>query len=231
MARGAEAPVYGDSRWFSQSADAPKFSPSSGQSGIYAHAANAAAPGPSLNRHGAGASFYSDRVGVLLVKSRKEKKLLGNLSFVCRTFEGRFSDSPYVLDMDANLYIGPADQLSRDEHAGIEVIYHFLRQTGMINHSMKELLHDRVRLLEAFCAFDQARVESQADEFQIFIFGTYDGEPLADIGDDDLPAGPCGKSINAIKRHFYAACRILDKEFDNRKLEQAHKSAEAKFKS
>lgn len=165
------------------------------------------------------------------MKSRQEKKLLGNLSFVGRTFEGRFNDSPYVLDMDANLYIGPADQLSRDEHAGIEVVYQFLRQTGKIKHSMKELLHDRVRLLEAFSAFDQARVDSQADEFQIFIFGTYDAEPLAGIGDDDMPAGPCGKSINAIKRHFYAACRILDKQFDQRELDQAHKSAEAKFKN
>ncbi|HSS63002.1 MAG TPA: hypothetical protein VLS27_01095 [Gammaproteobacteria bacterium] len=165
------------------------------------------------------------------MKSRQNKKLLGNLAFVGRTFEGRFKETPYVLDMDANLYIGPADHLSRDEHAGIEVIYQFLRQTGKIEHSIKELLHHRVRLLEAFSAFDQARIERQADQFQIFIFGTYDGESLAGSGDDDMPAGPCGKSINSIKRHFYAACRILDKDFDQRKLGQAHKSAEAKFMS
>jgi len=165
------------------------------------------------------------------VKSRQVKKLLGNLSFVGRTFEGRFKETPYVLDMDANLYIGPADHLSRDEHAGIEVIYQFLRQTGKIEHSIKELLRDRVCLLEAFSAFDQARVESREDEFQIFIFGTYDGEPLSGAGDDEVPAGPCGKSINAIKRHFYAACRVLDKEFDQRRLEKAHECAEVKFKN
>ncbi len=170
-------------------------------------------------------------MGIPSLKSRQFKKLLGNLSFVDRTFEGRFNETPYVLDMDANLYIGPADHLSRDEHAGIEVVYQFLRQTGKIKHTMKELLHHRVRLLEAFSAFDQAREESQEDEFQIFIFGTYDGEPLTGSGDDDMPAGPCGKSINAIKRHFYAACRILDKEFDNRKLDKAHKAAEANFKT
>ncbi len=163
------------------------------------------------------------------MKSTKYKKLLGNLSFVGRTFEGRFKDTPYVLDMDANLYIGPADHLSRDEHAAIEVIFQFLRQTGKIKHSLKELLYHRTRLLDAFTAFDQARVESQADEFQIFIFGTYDGEPLA-VSDDDMPAGPCGKSVNAIKRHFYASCRILDKDFDKRTLEASHKAAEAKFK-
>ena len=163
------------------------------------------------------------------MNTRQVKKLLGNLSFVGRTFEGRFEDTPYVLDMDANLYIGPADQFSRDEHAGIEVVYQFLRQTGQIKKSIRELLRDRTFLLEAFSAFDQARIESQADEFQIFIFGTYDGEPLSGIGDDDVPAGPCGKSVNAIKRHFYAACRVLDKEFDDRRLNDAHKTAEARF--
>jgi hypothetical protein len=131
--------------------------------------------------------------------------------------------------MDANLYVGPADHLSRDEHAGIEVIYQYLRQTGKIRYSVRELLRDRTCLLEAFSAFDQARVESQADEFQIFIFGTYDGEPLSGVGDDDVPAGPCGKSINAIKRHFYAACRVLDKDFAQRRLDQTHKAAEARF--
>lgn len=164
------------------------------------------------------------------MKSSKSKKLLGNLSFVGRTFEGRFNETPYVLDMDANLYIGPADQLSRDQHAAIEIIYQFLRQTGKIEHSIRELLHDRVKMLDAFRVFDDARIESQADEFQIFLFGTYDGEALAGAGDDDLPAGPCGKSVNDIKRHFYAACRILDKDFDKHKLKNAHRDAEAKFK-
>ncbi len=166
-----------------------------------------------------------------MVKSRQVKKLLGNLSFVARTFEGQFKETPYVLDMDANLYIGPADHVSRDEHAAIEVIYQFLRQTGKIKHSIKELLHHRIHLLEAFSAFDQARVDNQPDEFQIFIFGTYDGEPLAGPGDDELPAGPCGKSINAIKRRFYAACKNYDTEFDKRALDDAHRTAEAKFET
>lgn len=109
-----------------------------------------------------------------------------------RTFEGQFKNTPDILDMDANLYIDPADHLSRDEHAGIEVIYQLSRQTGKFENSVRELLRNRTSLLEAFSAFDQARVESQADEFQIFIFGTYDGEPLSGTGDDDVPAGPCG---------------------------------------
>lgn len=162
------------------------------------------------------------------MKSKADKKLLGGLSFVSRTFEGRFKETPYVLDMDANLYIGPADSLSRDEHAAIEVVYQFLRQTGKIQHPLRRLLANRSRLLEAFTAFDQARVESQADEFQIFIFGTYDGEPLS-AEEDELPAGPCGKSVNDLKRHFYALCRRLDREFDQRELGREHWEAEARF--
>jgi hypothetical protein len=107
----------------------------------------------------------------------------------------------------------------------------FLRQTGKVEHSFGGLLRDRISLLEAFSAFDQARGESRADEFQIFILGTYDGEPRSGTGDDDLPAGPCGKSVHTIKRHFYAACRILDKEFGKRNLDNAPKAAEAKIKS
>ena len=83
------------------------------------------------------------------------KKLLGGLSFVSRTFEGQFRENPYVLDMDANLYVGPADHLSRDEHSGIEVIYHFLSQTGRVGLTLKELLRDRLALLDAFDALDQ----------------------------------------------------------------------------
>ena len=110
--------------------------------------------------------------------SVEDKKLLGSLSFVSRTFEGRFGENPYVLDMDANLYIGPADHMSRDEHSGIEVIYQFLKQTEKIEHPLRDLLRNRLYLLDAFSVFDQARAEGESDEFQSFIFGTYDGEPL-----------------------------------------------------
>jgi hypothetical protein len=161
--------------------------------------------------------------------SAEDKKLLGNLSFVSRTFEGRFEENPYVLDMDANLYIGPADHMSRDEHSGIEVIYQFLKQTGKIEHTLRDLLCNRSYLLDAFSAFDHVRTEGESDEFQIFIFGTYDGEPLKGEGADELPAGPCGKSVNKLKRRFYDLCRKLDSEFDSRELGEVQKSAEVRF--
>jgi hypothetical protein len=109
-------------------------------------------------------------------------KLLGSLPFVSRTFEGHFKDSPYVLDMDANLYIGPADQYSRDQHAAVEVVYHFLAQTGRLTNPFAELLRDRRLLLAAFAAFDEARAEgadAESEEFRIRIHATYDGQPLA----------------------------------------------------
>ena len=161
--------------------------------------------------------------------SSEDEKLLGSLSFVSRTFEGRFGENPYTLDMDANLYIGPADHMSRDEHAGIEVIYQFLKQTGKIEYTLRDLLRNRSYLLDAFSVFDQARTEGEADEFQIFIFGTYDGEPLRGGDDDELPAGPCGQSVNKLKRRFYDLCRKLDSEFDSRELGEVQKSAELRF--
>jgi len=163
------------------------------------------------------------------VKTSQDKKLLGRLPFVSRTFEGHFEETPFVLDMDANLYIGPADHLSRDEHSGIEVIYQFLKETGKTQHTLRELLRDRLLLLDAFLAFDQARTEGVADEFQVFIFGTYDGEPIETHLDDELPAGPCGKSVNELKRRFYALCRKVDPQFDQRILGEAQKSAESEF--
>jgi len=156
-------------------------------------------------------------------------KLLGSLPFVSRTFEGYFKDSPYVLDMDANLYIGPADQISRDHHAAVEVVFHFLAQTGRVKGPVRELLHDRRLLLEAFAAFDEARIEdagADAEEFRIRIHGTYDGEPLGVVGDDDLPAGPCGQAVNQVKLRFYRLCRRLDREFKTRELTDLHKRAE-----
>jgi len=158
-----------------------------------------------------------------------EEKLLGGLSFVSRTFEGRFEDSPYVLDMDANLYIGPADRYSRDEHAVVEVIYHFLHQTGRINGSVRDLLCDRGVLLDAFVAFDEARTENEAEEFRIVLYNTYDGMPLPPTGDDELPAGPCGQSVNEIKRRFYARTRKLDPKFDERELSATQRAEEARF--
>jgi len=158
-----------------------------------------------------------------------EEKLLGGLSFVSRTFEGRFEDSPYVLDMDANLYIGPADRYSRDEHAVIEVIYHFLHQTERVSGSVRDLLRDRGALLDAFAAFDEARTENEAEEFRIVLYNTYDGSPLPPQGDDDLPAGPCGQSVNEIKRRFYERSRKLDPAFDERVLSEAQSTQEARF--
>ena len=155
--------------------------------------------------------------------------MLGGLSFVSRTFEGRFEDSPYVLDMDANLYIGPADSSSRDEHAVIEVIYHFLHQTGRVSGSVRELLSDRGALLDAYTAFDEARTESEVEEFRIVLYNTYDGTPLPAQGDDELPAGPCGQSVNEVKRRFYARSKKLDPTFEERELSEAQGAQEARF--
>jgi hypothetical protein len=131
--------------------------------------------------------------------------------------------------MDANLYIGPADHISRDEHSGIEVIYHFLAQTGRITLPLKELLRNRLSLLDAFNALDEARSESGSAEFRVFIFGTYDGELLLPVADDDLPAGPCGKSVNELKLRFYKLCKRLDKEFAARPLDSIHRTIEHRF--
>nr|MDJ0892733.1 hypothetical protein [Gammaproteobacteria bacterium] len=86
-------------------------------------------------------------------------KLLGTLPFVSRTFEGGFKENPFVLDLDGNLYIGPADHVTRDEHATIEVVYHFLAEREKISGSVRELLRSRQLLLDAFAAFDEARSE------------------------------------------------------------------------
>lgn len=165
------------------------------------------------------------------METNANRKLLGGLSFVSRTFEGRFKENPYVLDMDANLYIGPADQLSRDEHSGIEVIYHFLSQTGRISASLKELMRNRLSLLDAYSALDDARMESDTEEFRVFIFGTYDGELLLSVHDDDLPAGPCGMSINQLKLRFYELCKRMDSEFGERELDERYQEIEARFSS
>lgn len=155
-------------------------------------------------------------------------KLLGDLAFVSRTFEGYFKDTPYVLDMDANLYLGPADHQSRDMHAAVEVVLQFLRQTGRIDDSVADLLTDRCKLLNAFICFDEARTDNEENEFRIIIHGTYDGEPLID-GTDDLPAGPCGRAVNQVKLRFYRLCQRLDKQFSERKLDKRQQQAEQRL--
>lgn len=167
--------------------------------------------------------------GESATQMRDHRKLLGGLPFVSRTFEGTFKEIPYVLDMDANLYIGPADHISRDEHSAIEVIYHFLHQTGKVKLPLRELLRNRLQLLEAYAAFDDARMESDAEEFRIFLFGTYDGEPLVAVDDDELPAGPCGRTVNEIKRRFYELCTRLDASFASRELSEAQQRVERRF--
>jgi len=158
-----------------------------------------------------------------------DSKLLGSLSFVSRTFEGGFKENPFVLDMDANLYVGPADQVSRDGHAAVEVVYHFLAERGLIAHPVRELLRDRLALLEAFLAFDDSRTEGESNDFRVIVFGTYDGVALIPVDDDELPAGPCGTPVNAIKRRFYDLCRRLDKRFYERELDPQHRESEARF--
>ena len=156
-------------------------------------------------------------------------KLLGTLPFVSRTFEGGFKENPFVLDLDGNLYIGPADQVTRDEHATIEVVYHFLLERRKILWPVRDLLRSRQVLLDALAAFDEARSEGEESDFRIIIFGTYDAVALAPIEDDELPAGPCGTPINAIKRRFYDICRRLDRQFQEHHLNPRQQRAEVRF--
>ena len=58
---------------------------------------------------------------------------------------------------------------------------------------------------------------------------TYDGESLVTGQDDELPSGPCGRSVNDLKRRFYKLCRRLDQEFEGRKLTPEQRTAEARF--
>jgi hypothetical protein len=131
--------------------------------------------------------------------------------------------------MDANLYIGPADHVPRNEHAAIEVIFHFLNQTGRRIGAMREVLSDRGALLAAFETFDEPRDCSGRSEFRLLIFGTYDGEPLIDSEDDDLPAGPCGKTVNEVKRRFYSLCARRDQQCHSRELNDTQLVYEKRF--
>lgn len=158
-----------------------------------------------------------------------ENKLLGGLSFVSRTFEGSFEESPFVLDMDANLYLGPADHIARDEHSAIEVIFHFLRQTNRIEGGLRDLMRDQSVLLEAFATLGDVRRDETMGEFRVFVFGTYDGELLSAGVDDELPAGPCGRSVNELKRRFYEIFRRVDRQFGKRELTERQREAAALF--
>ena len=159
----------------------------------------------------------------------ERRKLLGDLTFVSRTFEGSFKENPYVLDLDANLYIGPADHLPRDEHASLQAIFHFLHQTSRAPSQAREALTNRLVLLDIFGAFDSARTEKGPEEFQIVLFGTYDGEPVVALRDDELPAGPCGRSVNDVKRQLYEVCSRADREFYRRRLTSEQQLYEARF--
>jgi hypothetical protein len=161
--------------------------------------------------------------------SQGGNKLLGTLPFVSRTFEGHFEDTPFVLDLDANLHIGPADHLSRDQHATVEVIFHFLTQTGRIDSSVRDVLRSRSLLLDAFAAFDAARIDEGEQEFRVRLHGTYDGERLQGAPDDDLPAGPCGQSVNQVKLRFSRVCRRLDAEFQTRELDSQQRRTERRL--
>ena len=162
-------------------------------------------------------------------KVGSSRKLLGGFPFISRTFEGKFKQNPFVLDADANLFVGPADVVSRDEHIVIGVLYHFMIETGRSVAPVRELLRNRVDLLDAFAVFDRVRLESNAEEFHVYLFGTYDGELLIATDDDELPAGPCGKSVNEIKRRFYSICARVDPEFKTRELSSSQKTAERCF--
>lgn len=163
-----------------------------------------------------------------------DEVLLGNLNFVNRTtgsFNQReFKNTPYILDSEAQLHIGPADDLSRDQHGAILVIYEYLRQTKKISFRLSTLLSNRANFLQTCVAFDQAR-RSITDESSptIIIYGTYDGKPIESIISDDLPAGPCGMSVNEIKWQLYRRCMRLDPQFASRDLTEEQRQQESRF--
>jgi hypothetical protein len=110
------------------------------------------------------------------------------------------------------------DIVSRAEHIVIGVLLRFMLGTGRITTPVRDLLGNRLNLPEAFALFDDVRRERYAEESHVFLFGTYDGELLMVEEDAELPAGPCGKSVNEIRRHIYAICARVDMEFKSRGL-------------
>ncbi|TNF99274.1 MAG: hypothetical protein EP297_06000 [Gammaproteobacteria bacterium] len=159
--------------------------------------------------------------------------LLGDLNFVNRTSgsvdQRGFENTPFILDSEARLHIGPADHLARDQHGAILVIYEFLRQTKSTPHRLSTLLRNRANLLEAYVAFDQSRRNMDEKGPKIIIYGTYDGVPIETVIDDDLPAGPCGKSVNEIKWEIYRRCLRLDPQFASRDLTEDQRKQESRF--
>lgn len=163
-----------------------------------------------------------------------EEILLGNLNFVNRTtgsFDQReFKNTPYILDSEATLHIGPADDLARDEHGAILSIFEYLRQTKKISTRLSTILSNRANFLEACVAFDDARRGvSEETAPTIIIYSTYDGKPIESIISDDLPAGPCGKSVNEIKWELYRRCMRLDPQFASRDLTEQQRLQESRF--
>ncbi len=163
-----------------------------------------------------------------------DEVLLGNLNFVNRTtgsFDQReFKNTPYILDSEARLHIGPADDVARDQHGAILVIYEYLRQTKKISFRLSTLLSNRSNFLQTCVAFDKAR-RGISDESAptIIIYGTYDGKPIESIISDDLPSGPCGMSVNEIKWELYRRCMRLDPQFASRDLTEEQRQQESRF--
>lgn len=159
--------------------------------------------------------------------------LLGNLNFVNRTtgsFDQReFKSTPYILDSEAKLHIGPADDLARSEHGAILVVYEYLRQTKKMPFRLSTLLSNRSNFLQTCVAFDQARRGSDDTGPNIIIYGTYDGKPIESIISDDLPAGPCGMSVNEIKWELYKRCMRMDPQFASRDLAEEQRLQESRF--
>lgn len=159
--------------------------------------------------------------------------LLGNMNFVNRTtgsFDQReFKNSPYILDSEAKLHIGPADDQARDEHGAIAVIYEYLRQTKRMPFRLSTLMSNRSNFLQTCVAFDQARRGDSEHGPAIIIYGTYDGKPIESIISDDLPAGPCGKSVNQIKWELYKRCMSMDPQFASRDLTEEQRLQESRF--
>jgi hypothetical protein len=162
-----------------------------------------------------------------------DEVLLGNLNFVTRTTgsvdEREFKNTPYILDSEARLHIGPADDLARDEHGAILVVYEYLRQTKKMPFRLSTLLSNRSNFLQTCVAFDAARRGADETGPTIIIYGTYDGKPIESIISDDLPAGPCGKSVNEIKWELYRRCMRMDPMFASRDLTQEQRQQESRF--
>lgn len=159
--------------------------------------------------------------------------LLGNLAFVTRTtsaaYDRSLKGSPFVLDSEARLHIGPADDMARNEHGAILVVYELLLQAGGLEFTFGGVIRNRLRLLDAFDRFDAARLNEGDEGARVSIYGTYDGQMLAPFVDDDLPAGPCGRSVNELKWDLYQRCMRMDPEFSRRELSEAAKKQEGRF--